>query len=323
VKRIWEWTLETEYVTTTEAKYDLTAGWEAVKMLGVTVSGQARASHAFTKTIREKQRQRFSELMSLTNQYLANCYEILSNTAGQPEWLIIIEELDKTPNLEKIKEITTNPALFPDLEAHIICNIPQVAKAGERLTLEVQAIYDVPIFQPNHQRDPIGIDSMRRALAKRVHPGLFAPDQIDRLVIASGGNFRTLFRTVDYAGIQAFVRLRKAKSTDPDAGPISDEDTTRAINNRRAEYRDRLGESGWDDDPVPIKDKLERLRDIYDQKPYHDMPDKILSKLLQAGAVQVFNGTVRLTVHPLVVDILVEQGLLTRDADGFIAGGSI
>ena len=327
IRQIENWTKETEYVDTVKSEQSAEGGWKGLKKFGLEVAAMARTNHVFKTEVREKQRRRFSELMTLTNLFLGECYEILRNTAGEPEWLILIEELDKSPNMVKQKEVLGNTVLFNDIQAHLICNIPaaaRIAEIGAQLPLPVQRIYDVPVYHTDHRSNDEGRVAVGKALSRRIHDSLFASGQAERLIVASGGNLRTLFRMVDAAAVQSLIRLERAAMPDPEAGPISEGGVTHAINGMRAEYRDRLGTVGLAPSEPSTSDKLQRLVDIYEQKPGHDIPDPILVRLVAAGAVQIFNGVVRHAVHPLVVDLLADQGRIGGGYKlGTVPGGSI
>jgi len=327
IRQIENWTKETEYVDTVKSEHSAEGDWKLLKKLGLQVSARSRLSHVFTTETREKQRRRFSELMKLTNLFLGECYEILRNTADEPEWLILIEELDKSPNMAKLQEVLGNAVLFTDIQGHLICNIPaaaRIAEIGSQLPLPVQRIYDVPVYNTDHGPNEDGRAAVGKALSRRIRDELFAEGQAERLIVASGGNLRTLFRMVDTSAVQSLIRLERQRSADPEAGPISREGVTHAINGMRAEYRDRLGTVGLGQNEPSTQDKLKRLVEIYEQRPGHDIPDPILVQLVAAGAVQIFNGVVRHAVHPLVVDLLADQVLIGGGYKvGTVPGGSI
>jgi hypothetical protein len=327
VDAIKNWTRETEYVDTTQNELTAEGGWKGLKQIGAMVALTARNSHTFKTETREKQRRRFSELMGVANLFLGECYEILRNTEREPEWLILLEELDKSPNMQRLKDVLGNAMLFEDLQAHLICNIPaaaRIAEIGSQLPMPVQRIYDVPTCNADHSPNLDGRSALTKALSRRIREELIEDRQAERLIVASGGNMRTLFRMVDDAANQSVVRLERNGSRDPEAGPIGVLGVTHAINAMRAEYRDRLGTIGLGQNEPSTPDKLQRLVDIYEQRPGHDIPDPVLVHLLVAGAVQIFNDTVRHVVHPLVVDVLASQGLLGEDKTiGAVPGGTV
>jgi hypothetical protein len=142
---------------------------------------------------------------------------------------------------------------------------------------------------------------------------LFEPEQMTRLIIASGGNLRDLFTLVNYAADTATLR-----SSDK----IGAGDATAAIVNLRSDYQGRLGQSPYDPETVKYEDKADRLLKIYNSDKVADIPDAVLYSLLNARAVQEFNGQRWFGVHPLVVDILAKQNRLVRTESGELLGGT-
>jgi hypothetical protein len=71
-----------------------------------------------------------------------------------------------------------------------------------------------------------------------------------------------------------------------------------------------------------IKDKAERLLQIYENDKSAEITDALLYTLLNARAVQEFNGQHWFGVHPLVVDILAAQKRLQRTETGELLGGT-
>ena len=130
-----------------------------------------------------------------------------------------------------------------------------------------------------------------------------------RLLVASGGNLRDLFSLVSQSADNALLRQPSGKK-------ISSPDAEAAIDNLRVEYRRRLGDSPYDGERIPYKDKAERLVAIYSSKPSADILDATLYSLLRSRAVQEFNGKSWFGIHPLVVDILKSQNLLPPSAAG-------
>ena len=79
----------------------------------------------------------------------------------------------------------------------------------------------------------------------------------------------------------------------------------------------KLGQSPYDiAEQTPYSEKSKRLVDVYNRTPDHDVPDPILYSLLRGRAIQEFNGEGWFGVHPLVVDILKEQGHLKPQDPG-------
>ena len=141
---------------------------------------------------------------------------------------------------------------------------------------------------------------------------LFAPLQMNRSIVASGGNLSDLFSLINYAADTAIIR---------GASQIEADDLDRAIYNLRSDYERRLGQSPYDPDPVNYPQKADRLMEIYDDDPKAQITDAVMYSLLNARAIQEFNGKRWFCVHPLVVDILVKQQRIQQSANGLVPGG--
>jgi hypothetical protein len=145
-------------------------------------------------------------------------------------------------------------------------------------------------------------------------PTLFDPGEQMRLIVASGGNLRHLFRLTSDAVVNAIVgeapegRIRKA-------------DVDAAVARYRWDFYGLLSSTSGDGLAVTWEQKLEKLMQVYDQKPQAKTRDAALNALLRVGAVQEFNGDGWFGVHPVVTDILGEQGLVAADDAGRYPGG--
>ena len=97
---------------------------------------------------------------------------------------------------------------------------------------------------------------------------------------------------------------------------IDQTDADAAIVNLRSDYERRLGQSPYDPQEVTYEDKAALLTRIYNGEKDAQMTNPALYSLLNARAVQEFNGQRWFGVHPLVVDILVAQKHLPEEALG-------
>ena len=142
---------------------------------------------------------------------------------------------------------------------------------------------DTPVFDREHKEFRAGRAALQEILEARVSPKLFGPGQMKRLIVASGGNLRDLFRMVSQAADSALLRPA-AK------GKIGKADADRAINELRTDYTRKLGVGPYDAAELTYAQKAERLVAVYNQVPDYDVPDPVLYSLLNARAVQEFNG---------------------------------
>jgi len=163
------------------------------------------------------------------------------------------------------------------------------------------------MFDTAHQHNERGQGAIEKALSTRMDLSLFGPGCLSRLIVASGGNLRNLFSLVNYATDGATIR---------GSSLIDAVDADAAIVNLRSDYERRLGQSPYDPQEVAYQDKVDLLVRIYSGEKDAQMTNPILYSLLNARAVQEFNGQRWFGVHPLVVDILVGQKHLPEGALG-------
>ncbi len=264
-------------------------------------------------------------LIDLVNKLLRECNTRLKD-AHQQEWLFIGEDFDKAgiPTAQTETLFLRFGNIFHDLETHLIFTIPinlvysdrasQLAFAGDR----IHSIVDTPVFEKDHTPNHAGRQAVEAVLEKRMASDLFGDGQKTRLIVASGGNLRDLFKLVSDAVDHAILREALDKK-------IAAEDADSAINALRIEYLRRLGESVFDEEQavtITYAQKAERLLEVYGNAQKPTVSDAVLYSLLRARAVQEFNTEGWYGVHPLVVDILQRQEKLLPDSDGKVLGGT-
>ena len=211
--------------------------------------------------------------------------------------------------------------IISDIQTHAIFTIPiglvysekatQLPCPGERRHI----VPDTPVFDREHREFKAGRAALQEVLEARVSPKLFGPGQMKRLIVASGGICATCSGwSTRRPGRPGFAAAAKGK--------IGKMDVDRAINELRTDYTRQLGVGPYDAAELTYAQKAERLVAVYNQEPDYDVPDPVLYSLLNARAVQEFNGKRWFGVHPLVVDILKAQGRLKAPEGGKVAGGT-
>lgn len=265
------------------------------------------------------------ELVRLVNQLLGECTRLLKESTGQ-EWLFVGEDFDKAIGQPELaRDLFVNHAkIFADLQTHLIFNIPielVYSEMGTRLDATGCAtlgIPDTPVFHGDHLPNVAGRAAVRTILEARMNPALLEDGQMERLIVASGGNLRDLFSVISRATENALFRS-------PPGEKIGEADAADAINALRTDYLRRLGESIFDEDqaaPITYEQKAVLLLKVYTEEGKGIVPDAILHNLLRARAVQEFNGEGWYGVHPLVVDILKRQGQPLPEVEGKVLGGT-
>lgn len=332
LENIWNW-YHSKTVTITnkragEVKAEASIGtpketwWPKIVSLFASIRGEIKLSADREDKIVNYRLSRLYELIELINALLAECNELLRDANGC-SWVFIGENFDK-PGIPRarIEDLFLNYSnILQDIETHLIFNIPLSLVYSEkgaqlpRLSGGTITIPDTPVFHPDHKPHGAGRAAMVDVLDKRMQSDLFDPEQQNRLIVASGGNIRQLLEVTSAAA--RFAILRNAP------GPrIGKPDVDRAIADMKKEFEGKLGTDPSDEVPLTWTEKADKLLQIYDQKPEARIRDAKLHSLLRAGAVQEFNGNWWFGLHPIVVDILHEQGRIPRDEQGIVPGGT-
>jgi hypothetical protein len=293
--------------------------WGKVTGLFATVKGELKFNGNRKSEIIKHRVDRLDLLIEVANRLLDDCNDLL-RTATNKEWLFIGEDFDRggipTARLEEL--FLTYGNIFKDLRTHLIFSLPISLCYSEKspqlpFALDRRFILpDTPIFQLDKLPNQMGRAALVKVLEARLKPDLFEPDQMMRLIVASGGNLRDLFALVNYAADTAALRA---------VDQIAARDAEEAIVNLRSDYERRLGQSPYDTQNISYPEKAARLVKIYEGDYDALITDGVIHSLLSARAVQEFNGQRWFGVHPLVVDILVKQGRIQRPATGPVPGG--
>lgn len=330
LQEIWDWFAtkqkSREQASEMEASLEAGAGvqkdslWEQILGLFATLKAEMKFSATRKTEVVEYQITRLASLIEIANRLLDECNVALKASTGK-EWLFIGEDFDRagipTPKIEDL--FITYANIFQDLRAHLIFTLPislYYSSSAPRLPFPSErsfVIPDTPMFSPDHSPYLKGQEAVEQVLKARMNLELFEPEQAQRLIVASGGNLRDLFALVNYAADSAL--LRKATQ-------INAEDSDAAIVNLRSDYERRLGQSPYDREEVTYNDKATLLVRIYSGEKDAQITNPVMYSLLDARAVQEFNGQRWFGIHPLVVDILAAQKRLTPSESGRVPGGT-
>ena len=317
------------------AKADLTIKppvsdfWKELLGLNASLKLEAKRASGRTKELIEYREKNVGQLMDLANKVLNDCNKRLRDASGH-EWLIIGDDFDK-PGIpeDRITDFfLVYGNILSDLACHLILDLP-IGLGHSSRSNQLPALFDrpcnfpdTPVYQKDHTPHESGRAALRQVIAQRMNPDLFAEEQQERLIVASGGNLRDLFSLIVAASTNAELReSNNVKITKPDVDA--------AINDLRKEYRDHLGETSYDIEKPTFGAKLSKLAAVYLGKPEAELHDPALYSLLHARAVQEFNGVSWFGVHPLIVDFLSRldgppELAAFRDSDTKrLSGGSI
>ena len=324
LKEIWDWFAsekETRELAR-EASLKIEAGagvskdsmWQQVLGLFATLKGDIKFASSRKKEVISYRLTRLDTLIELANRLLDECNLLLREATGK-QWLFVGEDFDRAgiPSVQIEDLFITYANIFQELRSHLIFTLPislyYSAKAARLPFSGHQSfvIPDTPMFDAAHQPNERGQGAIEKALATRMDLALFEPMCLPRIIVASGGNLRNLFSLVNYAADGAAIR---------EATLISQADADAAIVNLRSDYERRLGQSPYDAQDIAYEDKAVLLKRIYAGEKAAQMTNSALYSLLNARAVQEFNGQRWFGIHPLVVDILVAQKHLPEGALG-------
>jgi hypothetical protein len=282
--------------------------------LGIRVEGQRKVDTV-------SQRETLTELTAVLDRQVNAIRERLPDL----ELLVIGENFDKEQIPQALLQDTfvQYSSVLRDLRLHTLFTLPVpfIYSFGEQLVFRREnryPIYDVPVCDKVHRRDESGCEAVLDLMRKRADlPAIFAPDALEHLLRASGGDLYRLFALVINSG-----RLARYRHEDnPDSERIVMlADVQTAVREQLGIFRNEMGTAPNDPDDTTWEAKLRKLRDIYEGDPAANVPDKPLYQLLRRRAVLFFNGKGRYGLHPLAVEILREQ-LATDDTFRYSGGG--
>lgn len=333
LEKLWDW-FATEKETTkaaTSKSAEAAAGigvpkdsWGA-KVLGLFahLKGEVRYASSREKERVEYRLNRLATLIDVANQLLDFCNRTLHKSYKR-EWLFVGEDFDKPgirPALIR-KLFITYSNVFRELRTHLIFTIPAaLAYSSQSPQLPFPSdcilfIPDTPVYQQDHRPHHNGRKALVDIVKSRVDPKLFKRGQVMRLIVASGGNLRDLFALINEAADHAILRRDEKDQR------IGGDDVEAAIDKMRANYLGRLGISQFDEEEkITYEHKAQCLANLHRRDPNAQVASPVLYSLLRSRAVQQFNGKRWYGIHPLVVDIIREQGKLTPDEKGKVPGG--
>lgn len=306
---------ETNTVKNREAETSAGAGWKGVIPLFATLKTDIKYASTRSTKITEYRVSYLRELLMLCNNLLDDCANKLEQQY-QKSWLFIGEDFDRAGiTNERLQSLfVTYAHLFQGLRTHLIFNIPislYYSPSARNLPFRSENSFvlpDTPVFHQNHTVNEQGRQAVKNVLKARMDLALFESDDVlERVIVSSGGNIRDLFTLVNYASDTALLK---------DLNRIHADDVDTAVVNLRTQYERRLGSNPFDPEPVDYEQKASRLCDIYNGIEVAQMTDPVMYSLLNARAVQEFNGQRWFGVHPLVVDLLKRQGLLEPSVPG-------
>ena len=189
--------------------------------LFASIKGEIKYASDRRREIVEYRLSRISSLVALLNRLLVTCNDLLRQQTGR-EWLFIGEDFDRSGIPFKLTDaLFLNYAnIFQDLNTHLIFTVPVgLVYSARRTRLPFSGdrhlcLPDTPVLHKDHTPHREGQAALASILERRVNPNLFDPGQMERLIVASGGNLRDLFSLIRDAALQS--HFQKAETIGAD-----------------------------------------------------------------------------------------------------------
>jgi len=297
--------------------------WAEILNLFASLKGEMRFASAREKEVTDHRFSRINDLIKIANKIINECNQKLYKKE-QHYWLIIGEDFDKNGvSPDAIHKLFIDYGhIIHDLNLNLIFTIPiGLYNSSNAVKLafpndKCLTIPDTAVFNPDHSANETGRKAITKVLETRVNLDLFAEGQLERIIIASGGNIRDLFALVSDASDEAILQGKTKIETNQ---------VSLAIGNLKTEYERRLGQNPFDLDQINYGQKAERLTKIYNNDKESQIPDEVLYVLLNDHAIQEVSlgeGERCFMVHPLVLDLLHAQEKITASSEGGVPGGT-
>ena len=282
--------------------------------LGIRVEGQRKVDSVAT-------RERLTELTAVLERHISIAREHLP----EYELLIVGENFDKEQIPQSLLQDTF--VQYSSVLRNSACICYSLAGAFRlflRRTTGIPKGKSIsglrrPGLYRRTQAGSNGCEALIELVGKRADlDSIFAPDALEVLLRASGGDLYRLFAIAVNAGRLARYRYEDDPSSER---RVLRADVETAVREQLGIFRNELGTAPNDPDDIPWDAKLQKLRAIYEGDPAANVPDRALYQLLRRRAVLFFNGRGRYGVHPMAVEILREQ--LTTDTAFQYRGGGL
>jgi energy-coupling factor transporter ATP-binding protein EcfA2 len=285
-----------------EVSAELSPGWNLLKL----ISAKLKADAAVRYEIKQEFERKISDLVARINEIAA-----IIQVATKKDILVIIDDLDKL-ELGRVNEIyRDNIKALCQPNFRIIYTIPIAVLRDKflRPLIETETndqIVVMPVlklFEKGKNRLPDAhprqeaTDILCEILKKRVPNQLIEAEAADNIVLQSGGILRELIRIANEC-CRICLRLIRRKTGQPII--INDEILDRAINSIRNDFAIPLGKLDY-----------EILQKTYEQFMPDDPKDPEFLDLLHGLYVLEYRNRQNwYDVHPIVVELLREQGLI-------------
>lgn len=304
-KALYKWFATKTKIEEERFEAETSVGFDLFKL----ISGKLKADAVVRQEIKQEFERKISELVARINEIAAVIYG-----ASKKEILVIIDDLDKL-ELGRVNDIyRDNIKALCQPNFRVIYTIPIAVLRDKflRPLIETETndqIVTMPViklFNKGENRLPDAVplvestDILCQILTKRITSQLLETQTAEKIVIISGGLLRELIRIANEC-CRICLRLVRRQPNRSDL-QINDEILDQAVNNIRNDFAMNLGKVDY-----------EILDQVYRQFGPNDPRQPEFLDLLHGLSVLEYsasNDRIWYDVHPIVVELLKEQGLI-------------
>lgn len=312
---IYQWFTKTTITEKTATDAEMKAAAEAklgspVEFLKLLFSFKSEikvSSGIGSEKIRDLRTNR-SELLNKVNQFLTEVHFALP--VGK-RLLIIVEDMDKLEIAKANELFIKNSSLLAGVDATIIYTIPiftfHSPEAGAMKAAfdnNAFALTMIKIAEADTNERAPGFEVVRKIVRRRIPEVLLPDDALELAIEKTGGVLRHLFEVIHTA-----ANMTNFKS---ETDPITVDRIRYGLNKKMLDFNREIavpyGVANYPD--LTVGQLYDRLAEHHRNRSstYKPGTDAINQILLKYGALIEYNGTGWCGVHPLVVDLLVQQG---------------
>lgn len=304
-KALYKWFATKTKIEEEKIEAETSVGFDLFKI----ISGKLKADAVVRQEIKQEFERKISELVARINEIAASIY-----VASKKEILVIIDDLDKL-ELGRVNDIyRDNIKALCQPNFRVIYTVPIAVLRDKflRPLIETETndqIVTMPViklFKKGENRLPNAVplveatDILCQILTKRISSQLLETQTAEQIVIMSGGLLRELIRIANEC-CRICLRLVRREPNRTNL-KINQEILEQAVNNIRNDFAMNLGKVDYG-----------ILQEVYHQFAPNDPRQTEFLDLLHGLSVLEYsasNERIWYDVHPIVVELLKEQGLI-------------
>jgi hypothetical protein len=316
LKPIHEWFTKTTITEKTATASELKAAAQAklgspidfLKLLFSFKSEIKVSSERGSEKIRELRANR-GELLNKVNQFLN---EVRFALPIGKRLLLIVEDMDKLDIAKATELFIKNSSLLAGVDATIIYTIPiftfHSPEAGAMKAAfdnNAFALTMIKIIEADSNERAPGFEVVRRIVRRRIPQALLPDDALELAIEKTGGVLRHLFEVIHTAA--------NMTNFTSETDPLTIERIRYGLNKKIIEFSREIAVpyDGVANHPdLTVSQLYDRLAEHHKNRSstYKPETDAINQILLKCCALVEYNGTGWYGVHPLVVELLKQQG---------------